>query len=283
LAAGENAGKKIMKRPLVAVVSSYAAGLLLAEIFQPPLTQLFFFSFALLAAAIALPRFRPHLICALLVLTGWTNLVFHTAAISPDDLRNLIGEETEIVSVRGILTETPKIKISERDSGQAEHSLAQIRIAEIRAGENWQPALGQIQVTTPSALPENFFAGQSMEISGVIARPGFPLAEGLFDDRDYLQTRGIYYELKTDSTNDWQLRAPILITPPLTDRFLNWSKHTLAFGLPVEDEPLRLLWAMTLGWRTAFIGDIGDPFLRAGTMHLFAIDGLRIALISGSW
>ena len=130
-------------------------------------------------------------------------------------------------------------------------------------------------------LPENFFAGQSAEISGVIARPGLPLAEGLFDDRDYLQTRGIFYELKTESTNDWQLRAPILISPPLTDQFLNWSKRTLAFGLPTEDEPLRLLWAMTLGWRTAFTGDIGDPFLRAGTMHLFAIDGLRIALISG--
>jgi hypothetical protein len=55
----------------------------------------------------------------------------------------------------------------------------------------------------------------------------------------------------------------------LTDRFLNWSKQTLALGLPVEDEPLRLLWAMTLGWRTAFTGDISEPFLRAGTMHLF--------------
>ena len=120
-----------------------------------------------------------------------------------------------------------------------------------------------------------------MEISGVIARPPPPLAEGLFDYRDYLQTRGIYYQLKTGSTNDWQLRAAILSTPPLTDRFLNWSKRTLALGLPVEDEPLRLLWAMTLGWRTAFTGDISEPFLRAGTMHLFAIDGLRIALISG--
>ncbi len=38
---------------------------------------------------------------------------------------------------------------------------------------------------------------------------------------------------------------------------------------------------MTLGWRTAFTGDIGEPFLRAGTMHMFAIDGLRIALLSG--
>jgi competence protein ComEC len=270
-----------MKRPFGIVVAFYAAGLLLAEFFQLPLARLFSFSFALLALAITLPRFRPHLICTLLVLAGWTNLIFHTAVISPDDLRNLIGNETKIVSVRGILTETPKIKISEREGEPTEHSLAQVRVTEIRRGENWQPALGQTVVTTPSALPENFFAGQSTEISGVIARPGFPLAEGLFNDRDYLQTRGIFYELKTESTNDWHLRTPILLKPPLTDRFLNWSKKTLAFGLPIEDEPLRLLWAMTLGWRTAFTGDIGDPFLRAGTMHLFAIDGLRIALISG--
>jgi competence protein ComEC len=270
-----------MKRPLVAVVSCYAAGLLLAQIFQPPLAVLFSISFFVLALAIAFAKFRPVLICLLLALAGWTNLIFHTAIISPNDLRNLIGNQTEIVSVRGILTQTPQIKITERDGQETEHSLAQFKISEIRRDDNWQFALGNIVVSTPGELPANFFAGQSVEISGVIARPSFPLAEGLFDDRDYLQTRGIYYGLKTDSTNDWRLRAPILITPPLTDHFLNWSKRTLAFGLPVEDEPLRLLWAMTLGWRTAFTGEIGDPFLRAGTMHLFAIDGLRIALIAG--
>ncbi|MGH7975570.1 MAG: ComEC/Rec2 family competence protein, partial [Limisphaerales bacterium] len=150
---------------------------------------------------------------------------------------------------------------------------------EIQRDGNWRPTLGKIIVSTPAPLT-NFFAGQSVEISGVISKPSPPLAEGLFDDRDYLQTRGIFYELKTDSTNDWRLRAPILKKPPLTDRFLNWAKKTLAIGLP-EDQSLRLLWAMTLGWHTAFTGDIGDPFLRAGTMHLFAIDGLRIALISG--
>src|SRR6202044_3989266 len=112
----------------------------------------------------------------------------------------------------GALIETPKIKINERGDRQTEHSLAQIRVTEIRRDNNWQPALGKIIVTTPSALPVNFFAGQSVEISGVIARPAFPPAEGLFDDRDYLQTRGIFYELKTDSPNDWQLREPILIT-----------------------------------------------------------------------
>jgi ComEC/Rec2-related protein len=270
-----------MNRPFVVVISFYALGLLLAQIFQPSLAALFSISFFVLALAIFLKKFRFILIWPLLALVGWTNFIFHTAIISPNDLRNLIGDETQIVSVRGTLTETPHIKIVERGDESKEHSLAQISVTEICRNENWQRAFGKIIVSTPSELPAIFFKGQSVEISGVIARPPLPLASGLFDYRDYLQTRGIFYELKTDSTNDWQLRAPILISPPLTDRFLNWSRKTLALGLPVEDEPLRLLWAMTLGWRTAFTGDIGDPFLRAGTMHLFAIDGLRIALIAG--
>jgi hypothetical protein len=235
------AAKAKMKRPLGAVVSCYAAGLLLGEIFQSPLAPLFAVSFFVLILILVLEKLRAILIWPLLALVGWTNLIIHTAVISPNDLRAAIGTNDAIVSVRGTLVETPKLKISERNGESAEHSLAQIRVDKLKRGENWQPALGEIIVTTPSALPENFFTGQSVEISGVLARPPPLLAEGLFDYRDYLQTRGIYYELKAASTNDWQLRAPVLLKPPLTDRFLNWSKGTLALGLPVEDEPLQLL------------------------------------------
>jgi len=269
-----------VKRPLVAVVSFYAFELLLAEICKPPVAILFIVSFSILALVLALKKFRLVLIFALLIFAGWTNLVFREAIISPNDLRNLIADQTEIVSVRGTLEQKPQIKISESHGEETEHSLSQVRVFEIRTNENWQPAFGEITVSTPNELPANFFAGQKVEISGVIAKPPLPLAEGLFDERNYLATRGIFYQLKTSSTNDWQLREPIYQIPPLTDRFLNWSKQTLAVGLP-QDGILQLLWAMTLGWRTAFTGDVGDPFLRAGTMHLFAIDGLRIALISG--
>lgn len=269
-----------MKRPFVAVVSFYTAGLLLANFFQPPLAALLVVSFFILILFLTVKRFRPFLLAALLTLAGWTNLVFHTVRISPNDLRHLIGREAEIATVRGILIQTPQIKIAQRHGSETEHSLAQVRVSQIQIGDAWQPACGEIIVSTPGLPAAGFFAGQSVEISGVIAPPPPPLAEGLFDDRDYLRTRGIFYLLKTESTNDWQLREPILPKPPLTDRFLDWSRHTLALGLP-RDETLRLLWAMSLGWRTAFTGDVGDPFLRAGTMHLFAIDGLRIALISG--
>jgi ComEC/Rec2-related protein len=281
-----------MKRPLTAAVFCYVIGLLLARIFQPPLVALFGIAFVVLVLAcraeasarrriLVLEKLRPLLIWLLIAFVGWTNLASRTAIVSPNDLRALLGDTNAIAIVRGNLVETPHIKIIERDDQQTEHTLAQVRVTGLRRDDNWQPADGKIVVTTPGTLPGNFFAGQPVEISGVIALPPAPLADGLFDYRDYLQTRGVFYELKTRSTNDWQLRAPILLKPPLTDRFLSWSQKTLALGLPVEDEPLRLIWAMTLGWRTAFTGNISEPFLRAGTMHLFAIDGLRIALISG--
>ena len=280
-----------MKRPLVAVVSGYVIGLLLAAFVQPPLGALFVFSFFVLVLVLVLAKLRRWLLWLLLALVGWTNLASRVAVLSPNDLRTLLGHDTAIVTVRGNLVETPRIRIVERDEQQTERSVAQVRVTGLRRDGSWQPADGEIVVTTPGTLAANFFAGQPVEISGVIAQPPLPLAEGLFNYRDYLQTRGIFYQLKTGSTNDWQLSsreaelgASPLSNPPLTDRFLAWSKDTLALGLPADDvnqEPLRLLWAMTLGWRTAFTGDISEPFLRAGTMHLFAIDGLRIALISG--
>ena len=270
-----------MNRPLVSVVVAYAAGLLLAQLFQPPPAGLLAITAGVLIFAVAFKKLRPFLFWPLLALAGWTNFVCHTAVISPNDLRTLLGNQPALVTVRGELAETPRLKIVFRDEQENWRSVARVCVAEIQRAGNFAPVTGEILIATPGILDTNFFAGQTVDISGVISRPPPPLAEGLFDFQTYLATRGIYYQLKAESTNDWKLLQPVLAKPPLTDRFLGWSKQTLALGLPAEDEPLRLLWAMTLGWRTAFTGDIGEPFLRAGTMHMFAIDGLRIALLSG--
>jgi competence protein ComEC len=270
-----------MNRPLVSVVFAYAAGLLLAQILHPPLAGLFAAALAVLFFALIWEKPRMVLLWLLLALTGWINWTVRTAVIAPDDLRTRLGDATALVTVRGTLAETPRLKIIVRDEQETWRNVARVRVSGIRQEDDFLPATGEILAVTPGLPGPGFFAGQPVEISGVLSRPPPPLAAGLFDFQNYLATRGIYYQLKTESTNDWRLREPQKLKPPLTDRFLDWSKATLALGLPGEDEPLRLLWAMTLGWRTAFTGDIGEPFLRAGTMHLFAIDGLRIALLSG--
>ena len=48
-----------------------------------------------------------------------------------------------------------------------------------------------------------------------------------------------------------------------------------------DHESLRLEWALALGWKTALTEEVSEPFVRAATYHIFAVDGLRMAIIFG--
>ena len=120
-------------------------------------------------------------------------------------------------------------------------------------------------------------------MAGVLQRPERVGRTGQFDYRAYLSYLGIYFQLRTESTNDWTLLPPDAHKParvPLADRFCTWAQGVLARGLPGEDESLRLLWAMVLGWKTALTPEVAEPFMQSGTLHIFAISGLHIALIA---
>ncbi len=270
-----------MKRPLLPVALCYAGGLLLAVVVQPPLLWLFTASFCLLIAAVALSRMRSLVLWPLIILVGWTNMVNRTAVISPHDIRTVAGSEPALATVRGSLLETPSLRIRDRGGDDFSHTLVQLRISALSLKEGWRPATGKIIVTTKGELSPDFYAGREVEIAGVLATPQTPVAPGLFDYRVYLARQGIYFQLKADSRSDWRVvDTDTNKTPPFSDRFLRWAQQTLARGLPEQDESLRLMWAMTLGWKTALTSEVNEPFMRSGTMHIFAISGLHIALIA---
>jgi competence protein ComEC len=268
-----------MKRPLGFVALLYGGGLLLGEFFQPSLRLLFVVSLTLAATALACARLRPVLIWLLLVFTGWTNLVWRTAILSPHDLRTLLADAPAEVVARGTLLITPTERVYVRDETETTRTLAELRVQALRRNDNWQPACGRIMVTTRGALAGRFFAGQEVTVAGIIAPPRRPLAEGLFDYRAWLSRQEISYQLDAASPADWELRSSNSV-PPLSDRFLAWAQATMGRGLPEADEPLRLLWYMTLGEKAALASEVYQPFVESGTMHIFAISGLHIALLA---
>ncbi|MEO6035691.1 MAG: ComEC/Rec2 family competence protein, partial [Verrucomicrobiota bacterium] len=267
-----------MNRPLITVALLYSGGLLLGNRFYFPLPWLFGAAFVLLVAALFFVR--DFLLLAVIVLTGWINLSSRTEIISPMDLRRHIGNGAEYLSVRGTLRSTPTFRVFELNDQEAWRTLAQIEVTEIFLREKWLPATGRAMVSTTGLLDEQFSSGQSVEIAGILQAPRPPLAEGLFDYRTFLKRQGIYYQLGVTATNDWKTIGPIL-PRPVADRFFFWAQKVLQLGMPGEDEPLRLVWAMTLGWKTALSDEVSEPFMRSGTMHIFAISGLHIALIAG--
>ncbi len=269
-----------MQRPLLPVVCWYAAGVALASQVEVSLFALFVVAFlAGLTTLLWGHRIRV-LLMAFLFFTGWVNLGWREARISPHDLRTLVGEREEIVTVRGRIGGVTSPRVAEREGAESWHTLVMLEVDALRVKNGaWQPAAGTVQTSTRGNALTNLFAGQPVEVTGVLAPPPGATAQGLFDYRAYLRWLGVYYLLRVDSAQHWQSLGPLL-PPPWTEGFRRWAQGTLARGLPAIDEPLKLQWAMVLGWKTALTDEVSEPFMRSGTMHIFAISGLHIALIS---
>jgi len=274
-----------MKRPLLKVAVLYVTGVVLADYLPLPVVALLAGSFVAAGLCLAIESARPLLLGLLLVLIGATNLALHTAIVSPHDLRRVIGERVEDATLRGTLSRTPARKIYERGGEISWRTVAELEVNALHLDHPdaaWQPAFGRVTISTAGDLAPEFFAGQKVEVFGRLHTPKGALAEGLFDYQTYLRRLGIYYQLQVASTNGWKITdADRGSGVPLTDRFVAWGKTALARGLPIEDEALRLEWALTLGWKPALTEEVSEPFIRAATYHIFAVDGLRIAIISG--
>ena len=268
-----------MNRPLASVAIIYATGIVLADRLPVSLGLLLFGGLALGAFALFWRRARTWLLPAFVLFAAAANFTFRTAVLSPNDLRRLVTNAPALVEVRARLLETPSLRVYQDGDEQKSRVVAELEVLGVRPdGGTWHPAHGRVASSTAGELPTHLTKGSIVRLVGVLDSPPLPLAAGLFDYRAHLQRRGIYYQLKASNSGDWTVESAAPL--PLSERFVTWAKATLGHGLPHEDEPLRLLWAMALGWRTGLGGDVSEPFMRSGTMHVFAISGLHIALIA---
>jgi competence protein ComEC len=264
-----------MKRPLALPCVLFIGGILLAE-FSGRSFQLFLgCGLLLVVAALVWPERRLVLLAAGILAGGAAALALKTHVVAPNDLRKVIGTEPCIVTLRGKLVETPYQRFYEDQS----RSLTKLECAALRPDKGeWRQVVGTVAVVTPGAPGDKLWHGQLVEVTGVLAQPPPALAPGLFEYRAYLRRVGIHYALRASSEKDWRVLGST--EPPISVRFTQWAKRTLARGLPREDDALQLLWAMTLGWKTALSGETAEPFMRSGTLHVFAISGLHIAMIA---
>ncbi|MGD1085647.1 MAG: ComEC/Rec2 family competence protein, partial [Verrucomicrobiota bacterium] len=268
-----------MRRPLLPVALLYAGGVLVGEWLRAPLAVLFACALGTGLAALGWRRGRVCMLCVLLALAGWTNMERRTTVVSPDDLRVLAGGRAEDVRLRGVIRASPTPRIFERGAKEFWRTTTLVRATDILLDGQWRRASGKVIVGTPGVLGPDFFDGREVEIRGILRPPPGPLAEGLFDPRGYYERQEVYHQLAADSTNAWETTGAAR-GMPLSERFSAWARKTLALGLPGEDEPLRLMWTLALDWKAPLTESVEEPFLRAGTFHIFAVDGLRVGLLA---
>ena len=270
-----------MQRPLLIPALCVAAGIWFAER-APWDFGVVSLSVALVGLAMAGLWARGFAAGIGLALFGAGALAYQATQwpLSPDDVRCRIDAHGELGRVRGILAETPSVRLSERKGQWVERTLVRLQVTGwCPQGGAWESASGQMMVSSQGVPDRRFFRGQSVEISGLVSAPPGPAAPGLFNYATFLRRQGMGLQLRCDAPGDWGLGPGATDVVPWSERFLEWARRRLARGLP-EDGATRLIWAMALGWRTGLAGDVDDGFMRSGTLHVFAISGLHIALIA---
>ncbi|MCP5515788.1 MAG: ComEC/Rec2 family competence protein [Verrucomicrobiales bacterium] len=269
-----------MRHPLLPVLLWYVAGLLLGWALPWSSPLLFLPAFGLLGVALFASRGGVRALRALLVSMGWLNVTLATTPLSPFDLRQAHDGEPELVRLRGIIDRDPEPRRVVRNGEEQWRTRVILSTRAVAVREVWEPARGRVLAQLPALLPDGHHAGQAVEVYGILRHPAGPVVEGLFDWRQHLRLQGIHFELETRDLRDWRRWGNRDVPAGLPHRFRDWARRTLSRGLP-EDEPVRLLWAMVLGWRTGLTDEVAEPFMHSGTMHLFAISGLHVALLAG--
>jgi hypothetical protein len=123
---------------MVMVAFAYAAGLLLAHWFTLPVTGLFGLGLAVAGLALASDRLRPWLLGVLLPVAGGANLTWREAVLSPHDLRVVMGEEPEIVTLEGRLVATPSPRLRLLDEQERWRTLAVLDASAVARTGSWQ-------------------------------------------------------------------------------------------------------------------------------------------------
>ncbi len=269
-----------MKRPLLWPALLFALGVFLGEWFAVRLAPLFILAGLAIGLSALAERIRLPLLLGVALVAGWIHYRLHQDSPAVHDLRRLVGTNPVMTTLRCEINDSPSLKLIERRGQLHGRTIFRVRVEAIGQNGFWEPATGMVAVSLKGPPPSELFRSQRLELKGVLRRPPGPVAPGLFDYATHLRHQGCWFMLLADGPHDWQLAPGATVEPPLSERFLPWAQAALGRGLP-DDAATRLLWAMALGWKTALTDEVDTVFMESGTMHVFAISGLHIALIAG--
>lgn len=268
-----------MRAPFLHVVPSYVAGILLGRWFDVPLPLLVLVTTGCSVALFFKPKYATTLLFVALSAAGWMNHDWRTRVLSPHDLRAVVDEAPVLTQVVGTISEEPTIRKHVRAEKVTWSTQVLVDVAKLIRDGTEVDAHGQVLVRHPGLLDEAIRKGCVVQAFGVLDHPPDNRIPGLFNYRTHLANQGVHHILETEFTDDWEVLDAASDPFAFLRGFRDWARSVMTVGLPEEDGIVELLHAMTLGWKAGLTQEVREPFMQSGTMHIFAISGLHIAIV----
>jgi competence protein ComEC len=120
------------------------------------------------------------------------------------------------------------------------------------------------------------------EILGRLRLPKRPTNPGQFDSAAHSLRQGFVADFDVRSVRLIKRdRLPVHASfLKAAQRSREWIEHQLEAGIEGEEQPLALIQGMALGVTDEASAEIQRPFRNTGTLHVFSVSGLHVALIS---
>jgi len=124
--------------------------------------------------------------------------------------------------------------------------------------------------------------GDRVSLIGSAANLAAKRNPGQFDFTAYQQRRGVYSEIRARYPTDCRIESHGHGQPAqaLAYRTSRWIQRQLRLDLEGSPEISDLIASMVLGLRGETPEDMKALFQRTGTMHLFAVSGLNVAMLA---
>lgn len=263
--------------PFLALALAGAAGILAADGIDPaPWTALG----CSLLASLAWARWRRLALCWFAVATGFAAL--HAFSLHPwpeETLARRLSSQAQAIRARGRVVDEP------RYSSTGATARFVLELERIEAGGHAWKSHARVLTGWQDGAPER---GDRLEIVGTARNLAPPRNPGEFDFADHERRQGILSEIRCRGRNDVRVvaRESRASLGRMTVRFHDWMRDSLGLGLTPGTPPAAVISTVLLGLRDhPGLGEAEDVFQRTGTLHYFAIDGLKLALLSclGLW
>jgi competence protein ComEC len=260
------------RQPLAGVALAASVGILLADRFDgdPWAATGGFLALALWFAL------RPRLwLCWLVIAAGFAALhLFQLHAVPAETLaRQLADGQPHTVRATGRIIDEPRLAAS----GKTWRFTLELERIEVN-GLAWD-CRARVAAYWRDGAPA---CGDRLELVGQARNVPPTRNPAEFDFAAFLRRDGIRSELRFNGLTDVRAehRRPGLLHRAAV-RFHDWMRATLGIGLEHDPAAGAIISTMLLGLKDApGLGDSEEMFQRTGTLHYFAIDGLKLALLS---
>lgn len=181
---------------LIPISIAFACGIIFTKYLSFPADLLAYGVLILLLVAICFTKKRRKLVIVIFFLLGsWRHLVVQVAEEPPTQLL------PASLGVKGRVCAAPSERLNPRKN--LRRTFCKIDVNSINSGQGWETRKFKIAALTEGTL--DVFQGDAVELFGQAREPDPPIAPGVFDYREWLNSKGIKAEIHVKSTTDWKI------------------------------------------------------------------------------